>query len=55
VVEAREAGDVSRSVVAQLEGKVLPTKLVNDPAQLETLWRNCLALLGAPAGTLTPD
>jgi TetR/AcrR family transcriptional repressor of nem operon len=43
-VDAREA---ARSIVAQLEGRVLFAKLLNDPAQLETLWRNALALLGA--------
>lgn len=51
-VDAREA---ARSIVAQLEGRVLLAKLLNDPAQLETLWRNSLALLGvaadAPAAT----
>jgi TetR/AcrR family transcriptional repressor of nem operon len=58
VLDARNAGDaaattdareVARSIVAQLEGRVLFAKLLNDPAQLETLWRNALALLGAPA------
>jgi TetR/AcrR family transcriptional regulator, transcriptional repressor for nem operon len=32
--------------VAQLEGQVLFAKLLNDPGQLEAMWRNCLALLG---------
>jgi hypothetical protein len=45
----------ARSIVAQLEGRVLFAKLLNDPAQLETLWRNCLALLGAPADVLTSN
>jgi TetR/AcrR family transcriptional repressor of nem operon len=58
VVDARNAGDAdaavdaheaARSIVAQLEGRVLFAKLLNDPAQLEMLWRNSLALLGAPA------
>jgi TetR/AcrR family transcriptional regulator, transcriptional repressor for nem operon len=64
VVDAQKAGDAAatvdareaaRSIVAQLEGRVLLAKLLNDPAQLETLWRNSLALLGvaadAPAAT----
>jgi TetR/AcrR family transcriptional regulator, transcriptional repressor for nem operon len=37
----------ARSIVAQLEGQVLFAKLLNDPGQLEAMWRNCLALLGA--------
>jgi TetR/AcrR family transcriptional repressor of nem operon len=45
-VDAREA---ARSIVAQIEGRVLLAKLLNDPAQLETLWRNCLDLLQVPA------
>ncbi|HEV7977057.1 TetR/AcrR family transcriptional regulator [Amycolatopsis sp.] len=58
VVEARKTGDAAvtvdareaaRSIVAQLEGRVLFAKLLNDPAQLETLWRNSLALLGVAA------
>jgi TetR/AcrR family transcriptional regulator, transcriptional repressor for nem operon len=61
VVEARESGDAAesvdaheaaRSIVAQLEGRVLLAKLLNDPAQLEALWRNCLALLDAPIGAV---
>ncbi|GGW53926.1 TetR/AcrR family transcriptional regulator [Streptomyces griseoloalbus] len=55
VSEALERGDAAvaapraaaRSVVAQLEGQVLFAKLYNDTAQLEALWHNCLALLGA--------
>jgi TetR/AcrR family transcriptional repressor of nem operon len=63
VVEAQQAGDAAasvdakeaaRSIVAQLEGRVLLAKLLNDPAQMETLWRNALALLGAPADALAP-
>ncbi|GAA4560807.1 TetR/AcrR family transcriptional regulator [Planotetraspora kaengkrachanensis] len=57
VAEAHERGeiaatvdmhDAARSIVAQLEGRVLFAKLLNDPGQLEAMWRNCLALLGAP-------
>jgi len=33
--------------VAQIEGRVLLAKLLNDPAQLDTLWRNALDLLQA--------
>ncbi|WP_367129107.1 TetR/AcrR family transcriptional regulator [Saccharothrix sp. HUAS TT1] len=50
---AADARDAARSIVAQLEGQVLFAKLLNDPAQLETMWRHCLALLGAPADTDT--
>ncbi|MEV6619223.1 TetR family transcriptional regulator [Streptomyces sp. NPDC051051] len=46
VTDTREA---ARSVVAQLEGQVLFAKLYNNTAQLDALWRNCLALLGARA------
>jgi TetR/AcrR family transcriptional repressor of nem operon len=55
VAEARERGDTAatvdtreaaRSIVAQLEGQVLFAKLLDDPGQLEAVWRNCLALLG---------
>ena len=58
VVEAKEQGqagpsvdarEAARSIVAQIEGRVLLAKLLNDPAQLETLWRNCLDLLQVPA------
>ncbi|WP_406076667.1 TetR family transcriptional regulator C-terminal domain-containing protein [Micromonospora sp. NBC_00858] len=57
VVEAKERGlagssvdthEAARSIVAQIEGRVLLAKLLNDPAQLETLWRNCLDLLQVP-------
>ena len=59
VIAAREHGDApavvdtrdaARSIVAQLEGQVLFAKLLNDPGQLESMWRHCLALLGAPVG-----
>jgi TetR/AcrR family transcriptional regulator, transcriptional repressor for nem operon len=43
-----ETRDTSRSIVAQLEGQVLFAKLLNDPGQIEAMWRNWLALLGAP-------
>jgi TetR/AcrR family transcriptional repressor of nem operon len=55
VAEAHERGDIAatvdtrepaRSIVAQLEGRVLFAKLLDDPGQLEAVWRNCLALLG---------
>lgn len=55
VAEAHERGDTAatvntreaaRSIVAQLEGQVLFAKLLDDPGQLEAVWRNCLALLG---------
>ncbi|RKN13591.1 TetR/AcrR family transcriptional regulator [Micromonospora musae] len=58
VVEAKERGqaaaavdarDAARSLVAQIEGRALLAKLLNDPAQLEALWRNCLDLLQVPA------
>ncbi|MFJ5223147.1 TetR/AcrR family transcriptional regulator [Streptomyces sp. NPDC088400] len=55
VGEARERGEAAvadtheaaRSVVAQLEGQVLFAKLYNNTRNLDGLWRNCLALLGA--------
>ncbi|MEU4097497.1 TetR/AcrR family transcriptional regulator [Streptomyces sp. NPDC026673] len=55
VVEALTRGEVTvtdtreaaRSVVAQLEGQVLFAKLYNNASQLDPLWANCLALLGA--------
>jgi TetR/AcrR family transcriptional regulator, transcriptional repressor for nem operon len=55
IAEAAERGDVradstreaARSVVAQLEGQVLFAKLYNDTQRLDTLWSNCLSLLGA--------
>ncbi|GII34125.1 TetR/AcrR family transcriptional regulator [Planotetraspora mira] len=55
VAEAHERGDTAatvdthtaaQSIVAQLEGQVLFAKLLNDPGQIEAMWRNCLALLG---------
>jgi TetR/AcrR family transcriptional repressor of nem operon len=57
VIEAKELGRVgpsvdtreaARSMIAQLEGRALLAKLLNDPAQLETLWRNSLDLLQVP-------
>lgn len=55
VADARQRGQVhvsdtrvaARSVMAQLEGRVLFAKLHNDTAQLGPLWADCLALLGA--------
>jgi TetR/AcrR family transcriptional regulator, transcriptional repressor for nem operon len=55
ITEAVQRGDVAvddtrkaaGSVVAQLEGQVLFAKLYNDTQRLDTLWTNCLALLGA--------
>jgi TetR/AcrR family transcriptional repressor of nem operon len=41
--------EAARSVVAQLEGQVLFAKLYNNTQQLDPLWANCLALLGARA------
>jgi TetR/AcrR family transcriptional repressor of nem operon len=40
--------EAARSIVAQLEGQVLFAKLYNNTSSLGALWRNCLALLGAP-------
>ncbi|MEH0936348.1 TetR family transcriptional regulator C-terminal domain-containing protein [Micromonospora psammae] len=57
IVEAKERGlagpsvdtrEAARSMVAQIEGRALLAKLLNDPAQLETLWRNSLDLLQVP-------
>jgi TetR/AcrR family transcriptional regulator, transcriptional repressor for nem operon len=42
-----DASEAARSVVAQLEGQVLFAKLYNDTSRLDTMWSNCLALLGA--------
>ena len=48
VIEAKDLGqagpsvdahEAARSMVAQIEGRALLAKLLNDPAQLETLWR----------------
>ncbi|MEU8183252.1 TetR/AcrR family transcriptional regulator [Micromonospora sp. NPDC049044] len=64
VVEAKERGlagsgvdsrEAARSIVAQIEGRVLLAKLLNDPSQLETLWRNCLDLLQVPAQARTTN
>ncbi|MEU7826472.1 TetR/AcrR family transcriptional regulator [Catellatospora sp. NPDC049111] len=61
VVEAKDAGqagpavdtrDAARSIVAQIEGRVLLAKLLDDPGQLGTLWQNSLGLLQAPADAL---
>jgi TetR/AcrR family transcriptional repressor of nem operon len=51
VADTREA---ARSVVAQLEGRVLFAKLYNDPHRLGPLWANCLAILGAQAQNEVP-
>ncbi|GAA1279913.1 TetR family transcriptional regulator [Planotetraspora silvatica] len=62
VAEAHERGDTAstldthaaaQSIVAQLEGQVLFAKLLNDPGQVEAMWRNCLALLGVVDPDLT--
>ncbi|SNT54572.1 TetR/AcrR family transcriptional regulator, transcriptional repressor for nem operon [Asanoa hainanensis] len=49
-VDSREA---ARSIVAQIEGRVLLAKLLNDPEQLDTLWRNSLDLLQVPDDSRT--
>lgn len=63
VLDARASGDAAatvntreaaRSIVAQIEGRVLLAKLLNDPTQLDTLWRNALALLGVQADAVAP-
>ncbi|MFI0509500.1 TetR/AcrR family transcriptional regulator [Streptomyces sp. WSLK1-5] len=46
-VRVADTRDAARSVVAQLEGQVLFAKLYNNTSQLDALWLNCLALLGA--------
>jgi len=59
VAEALDAGQVTVpdpreaavSVVAQLEGHVLLAKLYNDTRRLDSMWADCLALLGAPASS----
>ncbi|MFJ4466838.1 TetR/AcrR family transcriptional regulator [Streptomyces sp. NPDC089424] len=48
-VQVTDTRDAARSVVAQLEGQVLFAKLYNNTAQLDALWNNALALLGARA------
>ncbi|WP_329459055.1 TetR/AcrR family transcriptional regulator [Streptomyces sp. NBC_01497] len=53
--KATDTRDTARSIVAQLEGQVLFAKLLNDPGQVEAVWRNCLSLLGAPADTRFAD
>jgi TetR/AcrR family transcriptional regulator, transcriptional repressor for nem operon len=55
ITEAVGRGDIyvndarmtARSLIAQLEGQVLFAKLYNNAQRLETLWGNCLSLLGA--------
>ncbi|WP_377272985.1 TetR/AcrR family transcriptional regulator [Peterkaempfera sp. SMS 1(5)a] len=62
ITQAREHGDITltdtreaaRSIVAQLEGQVLFAKLYNNAQRLDTLWANCLALLGAHTPQQTP-
>ncbi|MEN3616131.1 hypothetical protein AAH979_42530, partial [Plantactinospora sp. ZYX-F-223] len=43
-----------QSIVAQIEGRVLLAKLLNDPTQLEALWGNCLDLLQVQAQPQVP-
>ncbi|WP_431245524.1 TetR family transcriptional regulator C-terminal domain-containing protein [Leifsonia xyli] len=45
-VRLADARDSAKAIVAQIEGLVLFAKLYNDPAQLESLWRSSLLLLG---------
>jgi TetR/AcrR family transcriptional regulator, transcriptional repressor for nem operon len=55
ITEAAKRGDVhvadaraaARSFIAQLEGQVLFAKLYNNTQRLDTLWGDCLSLLGA--------
>jgi TetR/AcrR family transcriptional regulator, transcriptional repressor for nem operon len=55
IAEAHTRGDVrvgdtrgaARAVVAQLEGQIMFAKLHNSTQCLDSLWHNCLALLGA--------
>ena len=55
ITEALKRGDVcvddthmaARSLIAQLEGQVLFAKLYNNTRRLNTLWDDCLSLLGA--------
>jgi TetR/AcrR family transcriptional repressor of nem operon len=59
ITEALERRDVfvddtriaARSLIAQLEGQVLFAKLYNDTQRLDTLWGDCLSLLGAHQAT----
>jgi TetR/AcrR family transcriptional repressor of nem operon len=46
VDDLREA---AKAIVAQIEGLVLLAKLYNDPAQLDSLWRSSMRLLGLTA------
>ena len=48
-VHVDDTRNAARAIVAQLEGLVLFAKLLNDPAQLDVMWRSSLALLGVPA------
>jgi TetR/AcrR family transcriptional repressor of nem operon len=48
-IAAAHTHEAARSVVAQLEGQVLFAKLYNNTQRLDTLWANCLALLGTRA------
>jgi len=55
ITEALRRGDAyvddtqmaARSLIAQLEGQVLFAKLYNNTKRLNTLWDDCLSLLGA--------
>jgi TetR/AcrR family transcriptional repressor of nem operon len=46
-VSVNDTREAAGSVVAQLEGQVLFAKLYNNTQRLDTLWTNCLSLLGA--------
>jgi len=46
-IHVNDARMTARSLIAQLEGQVLFAKLYNSTQRLETLWDNCLSLLGA--------
>jgi TetR/AcrR family transcriptional regulator, transcriptional repressor for nem operon len=46
-IHVNDARMTARSLIAQLEGQVLFAKLYNNTQRLETLWDNCLSLLGA--------
>jgi hypothetical protein len=58
ITEALGGGDIyvndarmtARSVITQLEGQVLFARVYNNTQRLETLWGNCLSLLGAHRG-----
>jgi TetR/AcrR family transcriptional regulator, transcriptional repressor for nem operon len=53
-VSVSETREAARSVVAQLQGQVLFAKLYNDTERLDTLWANCLSLLGARRPSTDP-